>query len=209
MQTSSVKLQQRAIQDNPTYDKLVNLGISQEQAKKKAEKLPDGDEDTINRLQMEVAKLKQSRRQKSGGSGQKANGGATGKAKCAKCCNTRCKDPGGMGCMAAGKKCIKCEEVGHFVASDLCKAKKKATSGKIQAAQDSDSDTETSSRIVEERTAKVQGAAKSNSIVTKVGIKAWDPEGDTTEVKIKVDTDTGVRKTILNRKDWFKMSVFW
>ena len=36
MQTSSVKLQQRAIQDNPTYDKLVNLGISQEQAKKKA-----------------------------------------------------------------------------------------------------------------------------------------------------------------------------
>ena len=74
--------------------------------------------------------------------------------------------------MAAGKKCIKCEEVGHFVASDLCKSKKKATSGKIQAAQDSDSDTETSSRIVEERTAKVQGAAKSNSIVTKVGIKA-------------------------------------
>ena len=35
MQTSSVKLQQRAIQDNPTYDKLVNLGISQEQAKKR------------------------------------------------------------------------------------------------------------------------------------------------------------------------------
>ena len=58
---------------------------------------------------------------------------------------------------------------------------------------------------MEERTAKVQGAAKSNSIVTKVGIKAWDPEGDTTEVKIKVDTDTGVRKTILNRKDWFKI----
>ena len=205
MQTSSVKLQQRAIQDNPTYDKLVNLGISQEQAKKKAEKLPDGEDDTINRLQMEVEKLKQAQRPKPGGNGQRGSGSATGKAKCAKCCNSRCKDPGGAGCMAASKKCIKCEEVGHFAASTLCKVKKKSTSGKIQAAQDSDSDTETSSRIVEERAAKVQGAAKSNSIVTKVGIKAWDPEGDTTEVMIKVDTDTGVRKTILNRKDWFKI----
>merc|ERR1719234_1154725 len=51
MQTSSVKLQQRAIQDNPSYDQLVNLGIGQEQAKKKANSLPDGEEDVINRLQ--------------------------------------------------------------------------------------------------------------------------------------------------------------
>ena len=40
-QTSSTKLQQRAIQENPTYDDIVNLGISQEQAKKKSAKLPE------------------------------------------------------------------------------------------------------------------------------------------------------------------------
>ena len=41
-QTSSAKLQQRALQENPSYQELVDLGISQEQAKKKATKLPDG-----------------------------------------------------------------------------------------------------------------------------------------------------------------------
>ena len=50
-QTSSTKLQQRALQENPTYDELVQLGVSQEQAKKKAAKLPDGEKETIRRLQ--------------------------------------------------------------------------------------------------------------------------------------------------------------
>ena len=54
MQTSSSKLQQRAIQENPSYDEVVNLGITQEQARKKASKLPDGDSKTVNRLQTEV-----------------------------------------------------------------------------------------------------------------------------------------------------------
>ena len=36
MQTSSIRLKQRAIQENPTYLQLVHLGVSQEQAKKKA-----------------------------------------------------------------------------------------------------------------------------------------------------------------------------
>ena len=61
MQTSSVKLQQKAIQENLTFDKLVNLGVSQEQAKKKAHRLSDNDnEDGVSRLQTEVTKLKQS-----------------------------------------------------------------------------------------------------------------------------------------------------
>ena len=53
MQTSSAKLQQRAIQENPTYDEIVNLGISQEQARKKSAKLPDGESESVNRLQTE------------------------------------------------------------------------------------------------------------------------------------------------------------
>ena len=50
MQTSSTKLQQRSIQENPSYDEIVNLGISQELAKKKAAKLPDGECEAVNRL---------------------------------------------------------------------------------------------------------------------------------------------------------------
>ena len=37
MQTSSGKLRQKVIQDNPSYKELVKMGISQEQAKKKAD----------------------------------------------------------------------------------------------------------------------------------------------------------------------------
>ena len=43
-QTSSAKLQQKVLQENPKYLELVDLGISQEQAKKKATKLPEDSE---------------------------------------------------------------------------------------------------------------------------------------------------------------------
>ena len=39
MQTRSTKLLQEAIQDNPSYEKLVKMGISHEQAKMKADSL--------------------------------------------------------------------------------------------------------------------------------------------------------------------------
>ena len=59
MQTSSGKLRQKAIQDNPTYEELVKMGISQEQAEKKADTLPDGEGDQITRaVQEEIRKLK-------------------------------------------------------------------------------------------------------------------------------------------------------
>ena len=51
MQTKSAKLQQKAIQDNPSYEELVKLGISQEQAKRKADALPDGESETTRALQ--------------------------------------------------------------------------------------------------------------------------------------------------------------
>ena len=52
-QTSSNKLQQKAIQENPSYAELVDLGISQEQARKKAIKLPDGESETVQTLAWE------------------------------------------------------------------------------------------------------------------------------------------------------------
>ena len=57
MQTKSTKLQQKAIQNNPTYEELVKLGISQEQAKRKADSLPDGESETTRALQLEVRRL--------------------------------------------------------------------------------------------------------------------------------------------------------
>ena len=60
MQTSSQKLQQKAIQENPKYTEMVDVGISMEQAKKKAERLPDGEGAEVTRaLADEVRQLKQ------------------------------------------------------------------------------------------------------------------------------------------------------
>ena len=105
MQTSSVRLQQRAIQENPNYEQLVNLGISQEQAKKKATGMPEGDKDkVISKLQLDVLKLKKKTfkdktKPKGGGAGA-AGGGGGGGSTCSSCCIPKCSDPGGTNCFA-------------------------------------------------------------------------------------------------------------
>ena len=76
MQTSNNKLQQRSIQENPSYDEIVNLGISQEQAEKKASKLPDGESEAVNRLQTEVQQLKTKLGKNSYGRKDKTDGGS-------------------------------------------------------------------------------------------------------------------------------------
>ena len=145
MQTSSIKLQQRAIQENPTYDELVNLGISQEQAKKKASKLPDGESETVSKLQAEVLQLKQAQ-----GSSNKFKPASSSKKKvCENCCSWRCK--GGNSCYAQGKDCNACKKSGHFAASKLCQGKKKkgqVVSRKIQEAMSSSESEESVSRIL-------------------------------------------------------------
>ena len=125
MQTSSVKLQQKAIQENPTYEELVDLGISQEQAKKKSTKFPEGDSETVNRLKTENKRLKEKIKTGSGG----------GRPKCPKCCSARCK--GGSECFAEGKKCNKCAGSSHFAASKLCPKNKKETTRRVSDAEDS------------------------------------------------------------------------
>ena len=113
LQTSSGKLRQKAIQDNPTYEELVKMGISQEQAKKKTETLPDGEGDQITQaVQEELRRLK---------GGNKGPGGgqeAAQKVKCKRCCLSRCK--GKEGCPAEGKQFNTCQEMGHFTRSSLC-----------------------------------------------------------------------------------------
>ena len=116
-QTSSPKLRQRAIQENPDYLALVDLGISQEQAKKKSTKLPDGEAETVNRLKLENKKLKSKLKSGSGAGGKDSSSSK----RCEKCCIGKCK--GGSSCFAEGKKCTKCGGLSHFQASKLCPAK--------------------------------------------------------------------------------------
>ena len=196
MQTSSTKLQQRAIQENPNYEDLVHLGISQEQAKKKATKLPDGDNEVVNRLKLENQKLK----------GQMKNKQGKQIVKCEKCCHPKCRDPSGPKCWATSKVCTVCKGTGHYAASKLCpkKTTTKTTSKRINEATESGSDSEESvGRIMMDTVSKVQDEKKS-SIFTTLGVTGPEEE-DTFEAKIRMATDTGVRKTILNRSDWKKV----
>ena len=201
-QTSSPKLRQRAIQENPDYLALVDLGISQEQAKKKSTKLPDGEAETVNRLKLENKKLKN--KLKSG----PGSGGKEGSSKrCDKCCISKCK--GGATCFAEGKKCTKCGGLSHFQASKLCPERnsKQATTRKLEEAADSDSDgsEESCGRIMESNSISVGKveAKKKNSILCKLQVTG--PDDGQKCAKINLATDTGVRKTILCRSDWEKI----
>ena len=194
-QTSSGKLQQRAIQENPSYEELVDLGISQEQARKKASKLPDGDGETVRRLKQQNKQLQEK---------LKADTKLI-KASCSKCCIIKCK--GGSKCFAEGKRCKKCGGLSHFAASKLCPGKnsKQTTTGKLEEEEDYKSD-ESCGRIVESETVavgKVQATPKRETIFCKLQVTgSADPGVSTT---IKLATDTGVRKTILSRTDWEKI----
>ena len=205
-QTSSPKLRQRAIQENPGYLALVDLGISQEQAKKKSTKLPDGEAETVSRLKQENKKLKGKLKAGSGAGGSTGSGSTK---RCEKCCISKCK--GGTSCFAEGKKCIKCGGLSHFQASKLCPEKtgKQAIARKLEEAEDSDTDgsTESCGRIVESHSisvGKVEGNKKNpGSIFCK--LKVTSPDDTHFDSKIQLATDTGVRKTILCRADWEKI----
>ena len=190
-QTSSAKLQQRAIQENPSYEELVDLGISQEQARKKASKLPDGDGETVRRLRQQNKQLQDK---------LKADTKTT-KATCPKCCIIKCK--GGSSCFAEGKRCKRCGGLSHFAASKSCPGKndKQTTTRKLEEEEDYKSD-QSCGRIVESETVavgKVQATPKRQTIFCKLQVTGLTDPGVSTTIKLA--TDTGVRKTILTRSD--------
>ena len=196
MQTSSSKLQQRSLQENPTYQELVDLGISQEQARRKATKLPDGDNEVVNRLKDENKKLKD--RLKKDQEGDK-------KKKCPKCCLAKCR--GGSSCFAEGKTCNKCGGTSHFAASKLCPKKKTETARKIDEADETGSEEsgdEKCGRILDQSiTVNRLEEESRDSIHCKLKVTSHDD--NKFEARMRMATDTGVRKTILNRADWEKI----
>ena len=215
-------MQQRAIQENPSYDELVNLGISREQAKKKASRLTDGEKEMVSRLQSKAKKTKQPM----GVYGKKDKSDGAKKKGCEKCGIWKCT--GGDNCFAQGKSCNACKKTGHFAASKLC-PKKSDTTRKIQTdsgGSSSDSD-DTLCRIitvakVKKKKAKeksdVSEAGKEKSDVSKDGKKPEENnaakirmaamEDDSHECSIRPITDTGVKKTILCKSDWAKIAKY-
>ena len=113
MQTRSVKLQQKAIQDNPSYEELVKLGISQEQAKKKADSLPDGECERTRALETQVRKLTEKL------SKERDKRQVGEEKRCKKCLLARCE--AGDKCPANTRNCNRCGELGHFSKSTLRK----------------------------------------------------------------------------------------
>ena len=190
MQTKSTKLQQKAIQDNPTYEELVKLGISQEQAKRKADALPDGESETTRALQSEVRRLTD----KLGKVGFQRQGDE-GK-NCNKCLLVRCE--GGDKCPAKTRKCNRCGELGHFSKSTLCKLKKKAVR-KLQEEEFSEEDV----GRVETVAGVTREGDKDSRIRVSLGVTK---QGESfKKAKIELLADTGVRRTILNLGDWEKL----
>ena len=175
------------------------LGISQEQATKKSQRMPEAEKETVGRLKQENKALKQKiRKNKSQQVGKK----------CGRCQWQDC--PGDSKCASEGKQCYACGGKNHFANSRDCqqkgKEKKNKTSSKIQQVEgDSGSEDELSRRILEkvEILGKVESEI-SEDIFTSIKIKGDGEQKFNT--RIKVATDTGVGKTILNRTDWFKIA---
>ena len=57
IQTSSTKLRQKALQENPDWNQLVDMGLGQEYVQRKAQAMPDPEESQIKALRKKVRKL--------------------------------------------------------------------------------------------------------------------------------------------------------
>ena len=104
-QTFSSRLQQKALKENLAYLELVDLGISQEQTKKKATNLPEGDKETVNRLKPENKQLRSQHSAQS-----KSN-------RCDKCVLLRFDKAND--CPTIGKICNRFGKIDHFAARKL------------------------------------------------------------------------------------------
>ena len=114
------------------------------------------------------------------------------KQKCQRCGYNNCQS--GKKCPANGKTCAKCKKPNHF--AQACRTKGKSTD--VQQLSDSETDEDFLGRILEVKKLNNEG------ISAKVSIKAYQ-SGDTSAENVSLSTDTGVRKTLLNKSDWNKI----
>ena len=185
LQTSNPRLRERALQENVSYDTLINLGVSKEQSvlgAQKLEKASGQGSSTQVKIEEEVRKLRTENKKLR----SKAKGPCT-----------RCGNPSGCTgkkCPANGQKCGKCHKMNHY--AKVCRSNKKKDSfGQISSAEESDSD---------ESCAKITvGKLNAQSILAKIHVTG-PIDGFPTQA-VDFATDTGISKTVVTRNDWFKI----
>ena len=191
LQTSNPKLRERGLQENVSLEKLLEIGISKEQSVRGAEMLEQasgqGSSSGSIKMEEEVRRLKQENKKLRSKSSKKP---------CFRCGKDGCQQ--GKKCPANGKTCSKCNKPNHF--AKVCKTKKSddkssKSFGQVSSAEDSDSE-ESSGRVV-------VGKLDSNTIGAMV--TASGPLNSQAEQQMKLATDTGISKTLLNPLDWNKI----
>ena len=192
LQMSSSKLREKALNENVSYNDLIKLGITKEQSEKGAALLEQASgssrnlDEEVRRLTMENRNLKE----------------AAAESKSEKSCNRCGKESCSQdkSCPALGEKCSKCKKMNHFarvcrshVTPRKMRRKKKA----VNRVDSEDSDSETSGRIIE-----VSHLDKKSALAS-INMQGLAKPGDAQAVKMV--TDTGVSKTLVNTVHWRKI----
>ena len=123
------------------------------------------------------------------------------KANCRYCDWFRCKDPGR--CPAKERECNNCGIKGHFARSEVCKERKKGPEkvARVEDSKDSEG-SEVMTRRIKETRAKLAtwDDEMEDEDEIEVEVRLSNPTGRGGKA-IRLLADTGIRKTILNRRD--------
>ena len=194
LQTSSSKLREKALQENVNYENLLKIGIAKEQSEKGAALLEQASgqsshvDEEVRRLRLENESFKSKGKLQSNRSDQRKD-----KKPCNRCGYDRCSQ--GTKCAANGKQCSKCGKMNHFARA--CKnSKKNSTVGRFGDSEDSE--TEELRRII---VAKIDANNPTNNLEAKVSVQGLTPN-KRGAVSMKLITDSGVSKTLINLNDW-------
>ena len=180
LQTSNSKLREKALQENAKYDDIMSMGIVKEQSEKGAAQLAGSDEnfsrdEEVRKLQQENRKLRKK---------------ITAPIKCGRC-NTPHVD--NKKCPANGKQCDKCGKFNHLAI--VCRTRLKPVRQVDDQVSDEDSEDEVLSRIIEIK--KLQEPDITAQLQLSINTK--------NEFTVPFATDTGVRKTLINKSVWEKI----